>query len=134
MKNEKEGEEMASVTLEKTGLIVNKNGFDALPIQRISKQDAARLLRKAYYGGINFFDTARGYSDSEEKVGAALKEVRGEVLTATKTPSKTAEGFWQDLHTSLKLLQTDHIDLYQFHNPDFCPKPGDGSLRLPGAV
>ena len=63
---------MVNVTLGRTGITVQKNGFGALPIQRISKEDAACLLRKAVDGGINYFDTARAYSDSEEKVGAAL--------------------------------------------------------------
>ena len=121
------GVNMAQVTLGKTGITVNKNGFGALPIQRISQQDAVYLLHKAFEHGIRFFDTARGYTNSEEKLGVALKGIREQVFVATKTPSKTAEGFWKDLETSLHLLQTDYIDIYQFHNPDFCPKPGDGS-------
>ena len=121
------GVNMAQVTLGKTGITVNKNGFGALPIQRISQQDAVYLLHKAFEHGIRFFDTARSYTDSEEKLGVALKGIREQVFIATKTPSKTAEGFWKDLETSLHLLQTDYIDIYQFHNPDFCPKPGDGS-------
>ncbi len=62
---------MTTVTLGKTGITVNKNGFGALPIQRITKEEAAKLLRKAYDGGITYFDTARAYSDSEEKIGYA---------------------------------------------------------------
>ncbi|QNM06204.1 aldo/keto reductase [Qiania dongpingensis] len=118
---------MVTVTLGKTGITVNKNGFGALPIQRISKEDAAYLLRKAYDNGINFFDTARQYSDSEEKVGYAFKGIRDKLYISTKTASTTVEGFWDDLHTSLKNLQTDYVDILQFHNPDFCPKPGDGT-------
>ncbi len=118
---------MVTVTLGKTGITVNKNGFGALPIQRISKEDAAYLLRKAYDNGINFFDTARQYSDSEEKVGYAFKGIRDKLYISTKTASTTVEGFWNDLHTSLKNLQTDYVDILQFHNPDFCPKPGDGT-------
>ena len=118
---------MVKVTLGSTGITVNKNGFGALPIQRISSEASAHLLRKAYEAGIDFYDTARFYTDSEEKLGVALKGIREQVFVATKTPSKTAEGFWKDLETSLHLLQTDYIDIYQFHNPDFCPKPGDGS-------
>lgn len=68
---------MNTVTLGKTGITVNKNGFGALPIQRISREEAAVLLRKAYQNGITFFDTARFYTDSEEKIGYALSEVRG---------------------------------------------------------
>ena len=118
---------MRTVTLGKTGITVNKNGFGALPIQRVSHEEAALLLRKAYDNGIRYFDTARGYTDSEEKIGEALSDVRQNLFLATKTPSHTVEGFWNDLETSLRLLRTDYIDVYQFHNPPFCPKPGDGT-------
>lgn len=118
---------MIQVTLGKTGITVNKNGFGALPIQRVCHEDAAKLLRKAYQAGITFFDTARFYTDSEEKIGEALSDVRSEIYIATKTGARNAEDFWKDLETSLGLLKTDYIDLYQFHNPAFCPKPGDGT-------
>ena len=118
---------MTKVTLGRTELIVNKNGFGALPIQRISREEAARLLRKALDNGINFFDTARAYTDSEEKIGYALSGRRDQFVLATKTAARTAEGFWADLHASLKNLRTDHVDILQFHNPDFCPRPGDGT-------
>lgn len=118
---------MDLVKLGNTGFTVNKNGFGALPIQRISKDEAARLLRKAYDNGITYFDTARFYTDSEEKIGYAMADIREKIIIATKTGATTAEGFWKDLETSLGLLKTDYIDLYQFHNPSFCPKPGDGS-------
>lgn len=114
-----------NVTLGNTGITVEKNGFGALPIQRISKEKAAALVRKACAGGMNFIDTARAYSDSEEKLGEALKSIRENVILATKTAAQNAEDFWKDLETSLALLQTDYIDIYQFHNPSFCPKPGD---------
>lgn len=118
---------MVEVTLGSTGITVNKNGFGALPIQRISDEDAVCLIRKAYEGGINFFDTARCYSDSEKKVGIALEGIRDKVMVATKTMSTTVEGFWEDLEISLDNLKTDHVDIYQFHNPSFCPRPGDGT-------
>ncbi|MBC2870163.1 aldo/keto reductase [Bittarella massiliensis] len=118
---------MNTVTLGRTGLTVNKNGFGALPIQRIPEEEAVAIVRRALDGGITFFDTARLYSDSEEKLGAALAGRRGEVVLATKTPATDAAGFWRDLEASLAALQTDYIDLFQFHNPAFCPKPGDGS-------
>ena len=118
---------MANVRLGRTEITVPKNGFGALPIQRISLEDAVALLRRAYDGGIRFFDTARSYSDSEEKLGAAFEGMRENLYIATKTPAQTGEDFWKDLETSLKLLRTDYVDLYQFHNPDFCPKPGDGT-------
>ena len=118
---------MDMVTLGSTGITVNKNGFGALPIQRISQEDAVYLARKAYKAGIRFFDTARAYTDSEVKLGEAFDGIRTEVYIATKTAAQNAEDFWKDLHTSLANLRTDYIDLYQFHNPAFCPKPGDGS-------
>ncbi len=118
---------MSMVTLGSTGICVNKNGFGALPVQRVTKEDAVYLLRKAYDGGIRFFDTARAYSDSEEKLGAAFEGMREKVFISTKTMAKDVEGFWKDLETSLSLLKTDYIDIYQFHNPSFCPKPGDGT-------
>lgn len=118
---------MSMVTLGKTGITVNKNGFGALPIQRVSNEDAGKLLRKAYEHGITFYDTARFYTDSEEKIGESLSDVRGKIYIATKTAATDAKTFWKDLNTSLSLLKTDYIDLYQFHNPSFCPKPGDGT-------
>lgn len=118
---------METVTLGSTGITVNKNGFGALPVQRVSKEDAVKLIRKAYDGGIRFFDTARWYSDSEEKLGEALEGIRDQVYIATKTGAQNGEDFKKDLETSLKNLRTDYIDIYQFHNPAFCPKPGDGT-------
>lgn len=116
------------VTLGKTGITVNKNGFGALPVQRVEKQAAAALMRRAYESGINYFDTARSYTDSEEKLGEALKGIpRENFYIATKTPAQTGEEFWKDLEISLSKLQMDYIDVYQFHNPSFCPKPGDGT-------
>ncbi len=118
---------MTQVTLGKTLIKTNKNGFGALPIQRVSAEYAGMLLRKAYDAGITFFDTARGYSDSEEKIGLALSDIRSHIFLATKTTAGTVEGFWQDLETSLRNLKTDYIDIYQFHTPGFCPKPDDGT-------
>ncbi len=118
---------MAKVTLGRTGITVEKNAFGALPIQRIGRQEAVRLLRKAYEHGVTFFDTARWYTDSEEKVGEAFDGMREKVFIATKTGATDAEGFWRDLETSLGNLRTDYIDIYQFHNPGFCPRPGDGT-------
>lgn len=118
---------MEMVTLGSTGITVNKNGFGALPIQRISKEEAGKLALKAYEAGITFFDTARAYSDSEEKLGEVLADIRENVFIASKTMAQTPEGLWEDLETSLKTLKTDYIDIYQLHNPAFCPKPGDGS-------
>ena len=118
---------MEMIRLGRTGLTVSKNGFGALPVQRVGMEEACRILRKAYDGGINYFDTARFYTDSEEKIGEALGDVREKIIISTKTMATTVEGFWADLKTSLSLLKTDYVDIYQFHNPSFCPKPGDGT-------
>lgn len=118
---------MQTVRLGKTEIEVSKNGFGALPIQRITKAEAVYLLQKAFYNGINYFDTARAYSDSEEKLGAAFSYIREKVIISTKTAAQNAEDFRKDLEESLSVLKTDYIDIYQFHNPSFCPKPGDES-------
>lgn len=118
---------MARIELGSTGMTVERNAFGALPIQRISTDDAVRLLRRAHDGGINYFDTARFYTDSEKKLGKAFSGMRDKVFIATKTMTQDVKGFWEQLHTSLTDLQTDHVDLYQFHNPPTCPKPDDGS-------
>ena len=118
---------MVNVRLGKTDITVNKNGFGALPIQRISVNDAVCLLHKAYDGGINFYDTARMYTDSEEKLGAAFSDRRSQIKISSKTGATNTEDFWKDLETTLRSLKTDYLDIYQFHNPAFCPKPGDES-------
>lgn len=118
---------METIRLGRTNLVVSKNGFGALPVQRVGMEEAGRLLRKAYEGGINYFDTARAYSDSEEKLGNALSDVREHIIISTKTGATCVEDFWKHLTQSLTLLKTDYIDIYQFHNPAFCPKPGDGT-------
>ena len=118
---------MKSVRLGKTEIVVPQNAFGCLPIQRDSKEVAVKLLREAYDGGMRFFDTARAYTDSEEKVGEAFDGMRGKVFIATKTAAKTPEGFWKDLQTSLDNLRTDYIDIYQLHMVQQCYRPGDGT-------
>ena len=118
---------MSRIMLGSTGIEIEKNGFGALPIQRISKEEAAALLRRAFEGGMNYFDTARAYSDSEEKLGYAFKGLRHQLVIATKSGAKNGADMRKDLETSLKMLDTDYIDIYQFHNPAFCPKPGEAN-------
>ena len=121
---------MKNITLGKTNITVPQNGFGALPIQRVDLETAVRILRKAYDGGMRFFDTARAYSDSEVKLGEAFGTGyvnREDIIIATKTTSKTPEDFKKDIETSLKNLKTDHIDIYQFHLMGQCYKPGDGT-------
>lgn len=95
---------MREITLGSTGITVPQNGFGALPVQRVNEETAVKLLRKAYEGGMRFFDTARAYSDSEEKVGAAFEGIRENIYIATKTAAKTPEEFWKQLEISLKIL------------------------------
>lgn len=118
---------MERVRLGKTEIVVNKNGFGALPIQRRNMNDAVRILRKAYENGIDFFDTARAYTDSEEKIGNALSDVRSEIYIVSKTMALEPDKLKADLETTLTNLKTDHLDLYQLHNPAECPEPGDGT-------
>ena len=130
---------MRQITIGKTGITAPQNGFGALPIQRVSKDEAVTILRAAYAGGMRYFDTARAYSDSEEKIGAAFgwtgeiaddgykRPAREDIFIATKTAAKTPDAFWQDLHTSLEKMKTPYIDVYQFHQMGQCYKPGDGT-------
>ena len=118
---------MKQVTLGTTGITVPQNGFGALPIQRVDLEQAVRILRRAYEGGMTFFDTARAYSDSEEKLGYAFEGIREKLYIASKTMARTPEEFKSQLETSLKLLKTDYIDIYQFHCVDVCYRPGDGT-------
>lgn len=118
---------MREVTLGSTGITVPQNAFGALPIQRVSEEDAIRILRRAYDGGMRFFDTARAYTDSEEKMGKAFAGMREKIYISSKTMATTPEKFWEDLNTSLEMLQTDYIDIYQFHMAQQCFRPGDGT-------
>lgn len=115
---------MTTVTLGKTGIVSPKNAFGALPVQRVTDDEAVAILRRAYEGGMTFFDTARAYSDSEHKLGLAFAGMREKITIATKTGAQNAADLWRDLQTSLETLGTDYIDIYQLHNPAFCPKPG----------
>lgn len=116
---------MDKIKLGRTNLMVSRSGFGALPIQRISFDEAKNLLRKAYDNGINFFDTARSYTDSEEKIGYALSDVRHNIIIATKSHAKDKKTLFEHLETSLKNLKTDYIDIYQLHNPKELPDPDD---------
>lgn len=118
---------MRMVTLGKTGIVTPQNGFGALPIQRCDDETAIKILRRAYEGGITFFDTARAYTDSEKKIGMALSDVRNRIFIATKTMADNTEDMKIQLETSLKNLKTDYVDLYQFHLAGRCIAPGDGS-------
>lgn len=118
---------MRNITLGSTGITVPQNGFGALPVQRRTLDEAVRILRRAYEGGMRFFDTARAYSDSETKLGAAFEGMRDKIYIATKTAGKTGDDVRKDLETSLAELRTDYIDLYQLHLVDRVYSPGDGT-------
>jgi predicted aldo/keto reductase-like oxidoreductase len=118
---------MSKVVLGKTGIVAEKNGFGCLPIQRTPFDESIALLEKACKAGIQFFDTARIYSDTEQKLGTVLGKRRKDVYVASKTMAKNTEDFRKDLAATLRDLKTDYLDLYQFHNPAFCPMPGDGA-------
>lgn len=118
---------MKNIVLGNTGIVTPQNAFGALPVQRVDMATAVKLLRKAYEGGMTFFDTARAYSDSEEKLGEAFDGMRDKIYIASKTQAKTPEVFWQHLDTTLKNLRTDYLDIYQLHCASQCYKPGDGT-------
>lgn len=108
---------MEYITLGKTGLKISRLGFGGIPIQRVDAATTRRLILSMVEKGINFIDTARGYTVSEEFLGEALEGVRDKFILATKSMSRTKEAMWADIQTSLSNLRTDYIDLYQIHNP-----------------
>lgn len=127
---------MERIRLGRTGLTINRTAFGVLPLQRTPQDLAVRILRRAYEGGIDFYDTARGYSDSEEKIGLALSGIRQKIIIATKSGAGNRATLFEHCETSLRMLRTDYIDVYQLHNPSYVPLPGgqdglyDGLLEL----
>lgn len=116
---------MKTIRLGRTELQVSKTAFGALPIQRITTAQAVKLVRRAYEGGINYFDTANMYTDSEEKLGQALEGVRQNVVISTKSAATDKKTALAHIEESLRRLRTDYIDLFQFHNPARLPDPED---------
>ena len=116
---------MEKMRLGKTDLIISRTGFGALPIQRVDFETARNILRKAYENKITFFDTANMYSDSEEKIGYSLADVRENIIIATKSGAPDREGVWKHIHQSLKSMKTDYIDLLQLHYPRTLPDPNN---------
>ena len=114
---------MKMVRLGRSELMVTKTAMGCLPIQRCSTEDAVAIIRRAYEGGINFFDTANAYSDSEHKLGIALEGVRENVIISTKSGGKDYATILGHIENSLRELKTDYVDLFQFHMvtemPDF---------------
>lgn len=115
---------MKQVTLGKTQITTPQNAFGALPIQRVSMKEAVAILQRAYEGGMTFFDTARAYSDSEEKLGVAFEGMRDKIFIASKTMAKKPDDFWKQLDTTLTNLKTDYLDIYQLHCVPQCYEPG----------
>ena len=125
---------MDKIRLGRTGLMVSRSSFGALPIQRVSFDEARKLLVKAYDNGINFFDTARGYTDSEEKIGYSLAGVRKHIIIATKTFAKDKKTLFEHLETSLRNMKTDYVDILQLHNPTELPDPNDPDSTYAGLM
>lgn len=125
---------MEKTRLGSTELIVTRTGFGALPIQRVQMDEAVTILRRALDAGINFYDTARGYTDSEEKLGRAFSDIRENVIIATKTGATTKEDVLEHVETSLRYLRTDYVDLLQLHNPNPLPDPTDPESAYTGLV
>jgi aryl-alcohol dehydrogenase-like predicted oxidoreductase/Pyruvate/2-oxoacid:ferredoxin oxidoreductase delta subunit len=123
---------MEKTRLGRTGLMVTRTAFGALPIQRVDMDAAVKILRAAYDAGINFFDTARGYSDSEEKIGQALSGVRKDIIIATKAPAQDRKHLLELLAVSLKNMKTDYVDILQLHNPPQLPDPDDPESTYAG--
>lgn len=125
---------MELTRLGRTNLNVTRTAFGVLPLQRVEKNEAARILRRAYDAGITFYDTARAYTDSEEKIGLALSDVRDNIIIATKSAATTKSGVLSDLETSLRKLKTDHVDILQLHNPASLPDPNDPESSYVGLL
>lgn len=125
---------METTRLGRTNLTVTRTGFGALPLQRVEMNEAIRILRAAYDGGITFYDTARAYTDSEEKIGRAFADVRDSVVIATKSTARDRAGVLADLETSLRELRTDHVDLLQLHNPSEIQNADDPESAYAGLV
>ena len=103
--------------LGKTGLKISRLGFGGIPIQKITAEGTRVLIEKLLAEGVNYIDTARGYTVSEEYLGFALEGVREHFVLATKSMARSKEAMAQDIDISLRNLRTDYIDLYQVHNP-----------------
>ena len=125
---------MKKIRLGKTELMVGASSFGALPVQRLSTEDACKLLRKAYELGMNYFDTAHSYTDSEEKIGLALSDVRKDIIISTKSPAKDKKTLLEQVQMSLERIKTDYIDILQLHNPDVLPDPEDPDSTYGGLL
>jgi len=107
----------------KTDLTVSRTGFGCIPIQRITYEESTALLRHAYEHGVTLYDTANGYTTSEDRIGAALNHVRDKIVLCTKSGAQTPDKLMEHIENSLRMLRTDYIDVFQLHNPSFVPRP-----------
>ena len=125
---------MKKIVLGQTGLEVTKTAMGCLPVQRCDEEYAVRLLRAAFDKGINYFDTANAYTDSEKKIGLALADVRDQIVISTKSAALDKAGVLAHIENSLRMLKTDHIDLFQFHQVAAVPDPNDPNGAYAGAL
>ena len=125
---------MKKIPLGKTGLMVTKTAMGCLPVQRCDLGYAVKLLRAAYEGGINYFDTANAYTDSEKKIGLALSDVRDKIVISTKSQARDKDGVLRHIEQSLRSMKTDYIDLFQFHQVSEVPDPNDPNGAYAGAL
>ena len=125
---------MKTIPLGSTGLLVTKTAMGCLPLQRCDVDYAVKLLQAAYEGGIRYFDTANAYTDSEEKIGLALADVRDQIVISTKSAARDKAGVLAQIENSLRMLKTDHIDLFQFHQVPEVPDPEDPEGAYAGAL
>ena len=125
---------LKKVRLGRSELLVTKPAMGCLPLQRCENDYAVKLLRAAYEGGINYYDTANAYTDSEEKIGLALSDVRDKIIISTKSQARDRDGVIAHIENSLKMLKTDYIDLFQFHNVPEMPDINDASGAYAGAL
>ncbi len=125
---------MQKTRLGRTELEVTRTSFGVLPLQRTEMDEAVRILHRAFHAGITFYDTARSYTDSEDKIGAALSDVRDSIVIATKSGAVTRTGLLEHIEASLTRLHTDHVDLLQLHNPGALPDPEDPESAYAGLI
>jgi len=125
---------MKRIRLGKTELMVTKPAMGCLPVQRCGVDEGVKLLRAAYDGGIRYFDTANFYTDSEYKMGLALSDVRDDIIISTKSMDRTKEGVLAHIENSLRMLKTDSIDLFQFHQVEKLPDVNDPDGDYAGAL
>ena len=123
-----------TLPLGKTGLTVTRPAMGCLPIQRCSVDEAVSILQQAYEGGIRYFDTANAYTDSEKKIGLALSDVRESIVISTKSAGTDKNTVLSHIENSLKMMKTDYIDLFQFHQVQSVPDPDDPEGAYAGAL